>query len=50
MRVAYGHIVSEAEGSESDDLANLANEVMRNLSFVTTPNKYLVDGLPFYER
>ncbi|KAK0235466.1 cytochrome P450 [Armillaria nabsnona] len=47
MRMAYGHTVSEAEGSESDELANLANEVMRNLSFVTTPNKYLVDGLPF---
>ncbi|KAK0492743.1 cytochrome P450 [Armillaria luteobubalina] len=45
MKVAYGHVMSV--GSESDDLADLAKEVMRTFSLVTTPNKYLVDGLPF---
>ncbi|KAK0472767.1 cytochrome P450 [Armillaria novae-zelandiae] len=45
MRVAYGHVMSV--GSEPDELTNLAKEVMRNLSLVLTPNKYLVDGLPF---
>ncbi len=43
MMIAYGHSPDE----NSDDLINMAQEVMQYLGTAMTTHKHLVDALPF---